>query len=251
MKNLAGRTALVTGSSRGIGRAVALELARAGARVVVHGRTAAGAAETAALLAAEGGHAGTVLANLSQAGAAERMAEEVTAMVPGLDAVVLVAGADVLTGAAAKWSYERKLDELLQVDVRGTMLLTRSLGRWMADREGGVIVTIGWDQAATGMEGDSGELFAAAKGAVMAFTRSASKSLAPKVRVNCVAPGWIRTAWGAGASEPWQRRAVRESMLGRWGEPEDIAAAAAWLVSPQAAFVTGQVLNVNGGWRSA
>jgi 3-oxoacyl-[acyl-carrier protein] reductase len=251
MTDLTGRTALVTGSSRGIGRAVALELARAGARVVVHGRTAAGAEETAALLAATGRHAGTVLADLSQPGAVERVAAEAVATAPAIDAAVLVAGADVLTGEPARWSYERKLDELLQVDVRGTMLLTRALGRWMADREGGAIVTIGWDQAATGMEGDSGELFAAAKGAVMAFTRSAAKSLAPKVRVNCVAPGWIRTAWGAGASEAWQRRAVRESMLGRWGEPEDIAAAAAWLVSPQAAFVTGQVINVNGGWRPA
>jgi 3-oxoacyl-[acyl-carrier protein] reductase len=230
---------------------VALELARAGARVVVHGRTAAGAEETAALLAATGRHAGTVLADLSQPGAVERLAAEAVATAPAIDAAVLVAGADVLTGEPARWSYERKLDELLQVDVRGTMLLTRAIGRWMADREGGAIVTIGWDQAATGMEGDSGELFAAAKGAVMAFTRSAAKSLAPKVRVNCVAPGWIRTAWGAGASEAWQRRAVRESMLGRWGEPEDIAAAAAWLVSPQAAFVTGQVINVNGGWRPA
>jgi 3-oxoacyl-[acyl-carrier protein] reductase len=251
MTDLAGRTALVTGSSRGIGRAVALELARAGARVVVHGRTAAGAEETAALLATTGRHAGTVLADLAQPGAVERLAAEAVATAPAIDAAVLVAGADVLTGEPARWSYERKLDELLQVDVRGTMLLTRALGRWMADREGGAIVTIGWDQAATGMEGESGELFAAAKGAVMAFTRSAAKSLAPKVRVNCAAPGWIRTAWGAGASEAWQRRAVRESMLGRWGEPEDIAAAAAWLVSPQAAFVTGQVINVNGGWRPA
>ena len=120
---------------------------------------------------------------------------------------------------------------------------------FMADREGGSIVTIGWDQAATGMEGDSGELFAATKGAVMSFTRSLAKSLAPKVRVNCVAPGWIRTAWGEGASESWQSRAIRESLLGRWGTPEDIAAAVHWLVSPRAAFVTGQVINVNGGFR--
>jgi 3-oxoacyl-[acyl-carrier protein] reductase len=245
------RTVLVTGSSRGIGRAVALELARGGWHVAVHGRSAAGAAEVAGLLAADGRHAGTFLADLADPGGAARLAAEATAALPGLDAVVLVAGADVLTGAAAKWSYERKLDELLQVDVRSTMLLTRTLGRWMVDRAGGAVVTIGWDQAATGMEGDSGELFAVAKGAVMAFSRSAAKSLAPRVRVNCVAPGWIRTAWGAGASEAWQRRAVRESMLGRWGEPEDIAAAVAWLVSPQAAFVTGQVINVNGGWRPA
>ncbi|MFM8984876.1 MAG: SDR family NAD(P)-dependent oxidoreductase [Planctomycetia bacterium] len=242
---------LVTGSSRGIGRAVALELARGGWHVAVHGRSAAGAAEVAGLLAADGRHAGTFLADLAAPGGAARLAAEAPAPLPRLDAVALVAGADVLTGDAAKWGFERKLDELLQVDVRSTMLLARTLGRWMADRDGGAIVTLGWDQAATGMEGDSGELFAAAKGAVMAFSRSAAKSLAPRVRVNCVAPGWIRTAWGAGASEAWQRRAVRESMLGRWGEPEDIAAAVAWLVSPEAAFVTGQVLNVNGGWRPA
>ena len=101
------------------------------------------------------------------------------------------------------------------------------------------------------MEGDSGELFAASKGAVMAFTRSLARSLAPSVRVNCVAPGWIRTAWGEGASAAWQDRARRESMLGRWGTPEDVAAAVHWLVSPDAAFVTGQVLAVNGGFRRA
>ena len=99
------------------------------------------------------------------------------------------------------------------------------------------------------MEGDSGELFAATKGAVMAFTRSLARSLGPTVRVNCVAPGWIRTAWGAQASEAWQRRAVRESMLGRWGAPADIAAAVCWLLSADAAYVTGQVIAVNGGFR--
>jgi 3-oxoacyl-[acyl-carrier protein] reductase len=249
MNELTGRTALVTGSTRGIGRAVALELARAGAAVAVHGRSAVGAAEVAGQLAADGRHAGTFLADLAADGAAGRLAAEATAALPTLDTVVLVAGVDVLTGAAAHWPFERKLDALLRVDVASTMLLARMLGAWMRDRTGGTIVTIGWDQAETGMEGDSGQLFAATKGAVMAFTRSLAKSLAPQVRVNCVAPGWIKTAWGEHASEAWQRRAVRESMLGRWGTPDDIAAAARWLVSPAAAFVTGQVVNVNGGWR--
>ncbi|MFM9058929.1 MAG: SDR family NAD(P)-dependent oxidoreductase [Planctomycetaceae bacterium] len=249
MSTLVGRTALVTGSTRGIGRAVALELARAGAAVAVHGRSAAGAAEVAGLLAAEGRHAGTFLADLAAAGAAERLAADVAAGLPAVDTVVLVAGVDVLTGAAARWPFERKLAALLAVDVAATMQLARALGAWMRERSGGTIVTIGWDQAETGMEGDSGQLFAATKGAVMAFTRSLAKSLAPRVRVNCVAPGWIKTAWGEHASEAWQRRAVRESMLGRWGTPEDIAAAIRWLVSPAAGFVTGQVVNVNGGWR--
>ncbi len=248
-RELADSTALVTGASRGIGRAIALALAAGGARVAIQGRSKSRAAEVAALLGAA--HAGTFLADLSRPEAATSLAAEVADRLPLLDTVVLFAGADTLTGDAAGWPFERKLAELLQVDVTGTMLVARSLGRRMKERGRGVVITCGWDQAAVGMEGDSGELFAAAKGAVMAFTRSLARSLGPEVRANCVAPGWIKTAWGEQASDPWQRRAVRESMLRRWGTPEDVAGAVRWLVSPAAAFVTGQVVPVNGGFRRA
>jgi 3-oxoacyl-[acyl-carrier protein] reductase len=249
VNDLAGRTVLVTGSTHGIGREVAITLAAAGARVAVHGRSREAADEVAAVLARDDRHAGTFLADLADTQAIELLIAEISSRLPQLDTLVLVAGADVLTGPPASWGFEQKLDQLLRVDVVSTMLLARGIGRWMRDREGGSIVTIGWDQAATGMEGDSGELFAATKGAVMAFTKSLARSLAPKVRVNCVAPGWIRTSWGEGASDVWQQRAVRESMLGRWGTPADIANAIHWLVSQQAAFVTGQVIPVNGGFR--
>ncbi len=97
------------------------------------------------------------------------------------------------------------------------------------------------------MEGASGELFAASKNAVMGFTRSLAVSLAPRVRVNCIAPGWIRTAWGETASEVWQERVRKETPLERWGTPEDVAKVARFLASSEAAYLTGQVIRVNGG----
>ena len=152
-----------------------------------------------------------------------------------------------MTADAAKWPFERNPEELWAVDVRAGMLMCRDIGARMKAQGRGVIVTIGWDQAESGMEGDSGQLFAATKGAVMAFTRSLALDLAPEVRVNCVAPGWIKTAWGEQASSVWQERVLNETPLRRWGTPEDVARVARWLVSPAAAFVTGQIIRVNGG----
>src|SRR5439155_26393630 len=133
------------------------------------------------------------------------------------------------------------------IDVKATMRLSRNLGARMKARGRGVILTVGWDEAETGMDGDSGQLFAEAKGAVACFTRSLALSLAPEVRVNCLAPGWVRTAWGETASAAWQERVRRGTPLGVWGLPEDVAAAAVWLASPAAAFITGQTIRVNGG----
>jgi NAD(P)-dependent dehydrogenase (short-subunit alcohol dehydrogenase family) len=157
------------------------------------------------------------------------------------------AGADILTGEAADWPFAHRLRELLEVDVMAALLMARDVGRRMQDHGAGVILNMGWDKADTGMEGDSAQLFAAAKGAVMAFTKSLALALAPEVRVNCLAPGWIRTAWGEGASIRWQERVRGETPLERWGTPQDVAQAARWLASPAAAFITGQVIRVNGG----
>src|SRR5690606_38141548 len=97
------------------------------------------------------------------------------------------------------------------------------VGKRMRERGLGCILNIGWDQADRGMEGDSAELFSTAKNAIMGFTRSLAVIMAPEVRVNCIAPGWIRTAWGDEAPENWQQRVMRETPLKRWGLPEDIA----------------------------
>jgi 3-oxoacyl-[acyl-carrier protein] reductase len=247
-RELAGRRALITGSTSGIGRAIALELAAAGADVIVHGRSSHQAAEeTAARIRLSGVRSEVRLADLSDVEACRRLVDEAWACWGGLDIWINNAGADTLTGEAVSWSFERKLRELLAVDVTATMILSREAGRRMHAAGSGVILNIGWDQAETGMEGDSGELFAASKGAIMAFSRSLALSLAPAVRVNCLAPGWIRTAWGEGASAQWQERVRRETPLHRWGRPEDVAAAARWLVSPAAEFLTGQIIRINGG----
>jgi 3-oxoacyl-[acyl-carrier protein] reductase len=240
--------AAVLGSTSGIGRAVALELADAGADVILHGRSSRDSAEEVAdRVRRRGGRAEVLMADLADRQAGDRLVDQAWSMWGGLDAWLHIAGADTLTGEAARLSFDAKLDLLWQVDVVATMRLCRSVGRLMKEKGGGSIVTMGWDQAETGMEGDSGELFAATKGAVMAFTRSLALSLAPAVRVNAVAPGWIKTEWGEGASAAWQERVIRETPLHRWGTPEDVARVARFLVSPAAGFLTGQVIRVNGG----
>jgi 3-oxoacyl-[acyl-carrier protein] reductase len=247
-RELTGLRALVTGSTSGIGRAIALELAEAGADVIVHGRRSSEVAATVCTQAlAKLVRSHWALADLRSSAECNRLVESAWKEWNGLDIWVNNAGADTLTSEAAAWSFERKWQELHTVDVTATMRLSRSVGERMKQQGAGVIVNMGWDQAETGMEGDSGQLFAAAKAAVMAFTRSLAVTLAPQVRVNCVAPGWIRTRWGEGASQSWQERVLRETPMQRWGTPEDVAHAVRWLVSPTAGYVTGQVIKVNGG----
>jgi len=250
---LDGKTAVVTGASSGIGRAIARELALAGADVVVHARASHAQLDRVVdELRATGRRALAILADLASAPAHAALIEQAWTWAGDIQIWVNNAGGDVLTGSAAEWPFEQKLEYLWQVDVRGTILLSREVGRRMIERAGDArdrcILNMGWDQVEGGMAGDSGEMFAAVKGAVMAFTRGLARSLAPAVRVNCLAPGWIRTAWGRGAAVHWQERARRESLLQRWGAPEDVARVARCLVSPASGFVTGQVIPVNGGF---
>lgn len=235
-QTLKGLRALVTGATSGIGAAIALAFEAHGAEVVRHGRRARLTPDER-----------FVSADLRDPGQVDRLANEAWNTFGPLDILVCNAGADTLTGAAAKWSFDEKLDALLAVDLKATMRLARDLGARMKARGRGCVLTVGWDQAETGMEGDSGQLFAAVKGAVTCFSRSLALSLAPEVRVNCLAPGWIRTAWGETAPEVWQERVRDETPLGVWGLAEDVAAAAVWLAGPSARFITGQTVRVNGG----
>jgi 3-oxoacyl-[acyl-carrier protein] reductase len=240
---LRGMTAVVTGSARGIGRAIALELAAAGAQVVVHGRVSAdAAAEVCREIEKLGRASEVILCDLADSDQRRQLVERAWKWQGSIDIWVNNAG-------AASWSFDEKLRQLWQVDVLATVELARLVGRRMKQRGRGVLLNVGWDQAEQGMAGESGELFATVKGAIMAFTRSLAQSLAPEVRVNCLAPGWIKTGWGEQASESWQRRATQDALLQRWGTPSDVARVARFLASPAAAFVAGQIVAVNGGFR--
>jgi 3-oxoacyl-[acyl-carrier protein] reductase len=245
--------AVVTGAASGIGAATAIQLAAAGADLVLHARhNQAGLQATATQVRGLGREALTILADFHSLAEQDHFVEFAWQWRQHLSVWVNNAGADVLTGPASDWSFEQKLEEVWRIDVLSTMRLARAVGerlRTAAGDEDRCLINLGWDQALQGMAGDSGEMFAASKGAIMAFSRSLAQSLAPRVRVNCVAPGWIQTAWGQQASATWQERARRESLVGRWGQANDVAAAIVFLASPAASFITGQVLPVNGGFR--
>jgi 3-oxoacyl-[acyl-carrier protein] reductase len=128
------------------------------------------------------------------------------------------------------------------------MLASWQAAELMASQDGGgVIINMSWDHVLTGMAGLEAQLFSAAKGGVLAFSKSLAKTVAPRVRVNVLAPGWIETAYGNEVDDAIRRQVVSSTPLERWGSPEDVAGAAVFLASPAASFVTGQTMLVGGG----
>jgi 3-oxoacyl-[acyl-carrier protein] reductase len=239
----------VTGASSGIGRAIAEAYAAAGAVVLLtHRESPERAREVADAVAARGGRALVRQADLATRNACERLVADARETLGRLDVWVNNAGADVLTGDAAVWEWERKLDTLLAVDLKGTIACSYAAGDVMREQErGGTIVNMSWDHVTTGMAGENPQLFAAVKGGVLAFSKSLARALAPDVRVNVLCPGWIETAFGEHADPEFHRSVAQHTPLGRWGRPQDVAGAALYLASPEAGFVTGQAINVNGG----
>ncbi len=253
--SLQGKTAMVTGSSTGIGKAIALQLARCGAKIILHGRTNSEAINSVAEeISSLGSESTQVFADFSLIKSWDDFVGQAWSWQDNVDIWINNAGGDVLTGDWPDRDLQEKLQFLVQVDVTATLMLSRAAGeRMKTSSSSGIagaksIINVGWDQAWQGMGGISGELFSTTKGAIMAMTKSLAQSYAPEVRVNCIAPGWIQTQWGEGASEYWDRRAKRESLMKRWGTPQDVAKVAAFLCSDEASFVSGQVLPVNGGF---
>ena len=181
--------------------------------------------------------------------------------VPRLDAFVAAAGVDLMTPEMKAATFDERLRRVWAVDVAATVATARAFGaaarafRRASAKENetasGVspaLVLFGWDGVERGMEGETAQLYAICKGAVVSFGRSLAQELAPEVRVNVVSPGWIRTTWGAVASEAATKRVAAESLSGRWGTAEEVAAVVRFLTSDAAAYVNGQNVPVNGGF---
>lgn len=247
---LAGKVALVTGASTGIGRAIALALAHAGADVAITYRTGRHDASTvAAEIERIGRRAAVFQLELSDPTSISTLSRDLIEQFERVDVWVNNAGADILTGDDAKKSRLEKLDRLLMVDLRGTILASWEAARVMREQpSGGVILNMSWDHVLFGFEGTNPQMFSAVKGGILSFSKSLARSVAPTVRVNILAPGWIETEFAATKMDPaYYQRVVDDTPLGRWGTPEDVARAAVFLASPDAAFLTGQMLMIGGG----
>jgi len=245
--DLSGRVALVTGGSRGLGRAAALALARAGADVAVnYVRNAKAAREAAARCEETGVRAVALKADVSSSTDVKRLFARVERRFGRLD--VLVASAGVWKGAAIEKMTDRELAEMLDLNVRGVFYCCREAVSLMRKAGRGRIILV----ASTA--GQRGEPFhshyAASKGAVISLTKSLAPELAADhILVNCIAPGWFDTDMSRPSlSKPDVREQVVATIpLGRVGRPEEFAGAVLFLTSELSTFVTGEILNVNGG----
>jgi 3-oxoacyl-[acyl-carrier protein] reductase len=234
--SLEGKTALVTGASKGIGRAIAAELARGGASVVVGYRS--GREEAEALAAEIGGRA--VQADVSSAEEAARLVGEAG------DLDILVNNAGLTRDNLALRMKDEEWQTVLDVDLSAGFRLARATLRGMMRRRWGRIVAITSVVGATGNPGQAN--YAAAKAGMVGMSKALAAEVASRgITVNCVAPGFIATAMTGALSEEQRGRIAQTIPMGRMGAPDDVAAAVLYLASEEAAYVTGHTLHVNGG----
>lgn len=246
MDSLAGTIALVSGASRGIGRAIALDLAAAGCDVLVAARSADALARVADEIEALGRAALPLEADLSDAGSLADVAERAFAWQGRVDVLVNAAGVIVRSGPLEVTPED--WDAVFDVNVRGTFFLTREVGRRMLDGDGGSVITI------TSLAGEvptrAALGYQASKAALIQLTRALAVEWAPSVRVNSVAPGYVRTDLNTAWLDDEENLGyvLGNTPLARVGEPRDVAGAVRFLASPDAAYITGQNLRVDGGW---
>ena len=246
MLTLKGRTALVTGGSRGIGRAVCVLFGRLGARVCVNYLRDEGAAnETVALVQKAGGFAFACRADVSQYAEAGRLVAEAESTLGGLD--LLVANHGIWKRAAIQDMTPEQWSETIRTNLDGVYAVCHHAARVMIPRRSGSLILI------TSTSGQRGEAnyshYSATKGALISFTKSLAAELAPHgIRVNAVAPGWVLTDMSKGTLlGPEGKEALKPIPLGRAATPEEIAGPVAFLASDLASYLYGEVLSVNGG----
>lgn len=249
MKRLKDKIAVITGASSGIGAGMAELFASEGAAVVVNYFKSRDRAEKLVeAITKSGQRAIAVQANMAVKEDIEHLIEVTQQEFGRIDIWVNNAGADILTGTGAAADIDEKLERLLNVDLKGTMNACWALTPIMQEQGHGVIVNMGWDLATYGFAGTNPQIFAASKAAVLGFTRSFAKTVAPDIRVNMVSPGWIATSFADEYMEDdYYQARIKEIPLARFGNPEDVAATALFLASDAASYLSGEAININGG----
>lgn len=243
--NLVNQVALVTGASRGIGKAIALELARQGARVIGTATTAAGAEAISAYLAEVGAEAGKgVVLNVTDAAACAATIDDISKNVGSI--AILVNNAGITQDQLAMRMKDEEWDNVIATNLSAVGRLARAVLRGMMKAKAGRIINITSVVASSGNPGQMN--YAAAKAGVEGMSRALAREIGSRnITVNCVAPGFIDTDMTKGLGEDQHAALLTQIPLARLGKPEDIAAAVAFLASPQAAYITGTTLHVNGG----
>jgi 3-oxoacyl-[acyl-carrier protein] reductase len=244
MGKLDGKRAIVTGASGGIGRAVAVRLAADGADVACFGQSAERLQETADAVRAAGRKSSVHQVDSKDADAIQAGVAAVEQAWGGIDILVNNAGVTkdglLIRMSASDW------DEVLAVNLRSTFLFTKAVARPMMKQRAGAIVNI---SSIIGLIGNPGQAnYAASKAGIIAFTKSVAKELASRgIRANAIAPGFITTRMTEKLSEELQKKVLEQIPLARYGTPEDVAATVSFLASDDAAYITGQVIQVCGG----
>ena len=239
------KVALITGASRGIGRATALELAKAGAKIVInYAGNAAAAQEVLKAIQDLGGQAIAVQANIAVAAEVDELIEKTVAAFGSID--ILVNNAGITRDTLLMRMKEADWDAVLDTNLKGVFLCTKAVAKLMMKQRSGKIITM---TSVVGLTGNAGQAnYAAAKAGVVGFTKSMAKELGSRgITVNAVAPGFIATDMTEVLPDSVKEQMTRTIPLGRPGTPSDVAKAVLFLCSDAAAYITGQTLNVDGG----